>query len=628
MRERESEGEGAPGSASEGAPGSKREGARESEGSAAPGSEREGAPGAPPDPRFADFDAIVAERRTEADAFYAVVQPHDLDEDAQTVQRQAFAGLLWCKQVYTWDVGAWLDGDPGQPPAPPERRQGRDREWRHFNSCHVLSMPDTWEYPWFAAWDLAFHCVPLALIDPDFAKEQLVLLGRVWFQHPNGQLPAYEWAFDDVNPPVQAWAAWRVYQIERERWGRADRRFLERVFHKMLLYFTWWVNRKDVEGDNVFQGGFLGLDNIGVFDRSRPLPVDGDIEQSDGTSWMGMLCLNMLTIALELALENPVYEDIATKFFEHFLYIAHAMHNIGVDNVSLWDDEDEFFYDILHVRGQGSRCIEVRSMVGLIPLFGVITIEPTLLERLPDFRIRLEWFLANRPHLATHVSQWHVRGSEDRRLLALLHGHRMKRVLHRMLDEAEFLSPYGVRALSRYHLDHPYMLDLAGMHHEIHYEPAESSSGLFGGNSNWRGPIWFPVNYLIVESLRHFHCYYADDFLLECPTGSGRFMTLAQIADELTARLARIFLRDVNGRRAVFGDVSLFQHDPRWRDLIPFHEYFHGDTGRGVGASHQTGWTALVAMLLDELGRWPNVPAATHEPAATPTPSPATSGPG
>ena len=561
------------------------------------------ASGARPTDAFSDFDAIMTARIAEADELYVAVQPSGLDDEARMIQRQALAGLLWSKQTFAYDVDVWLAGDAAQPPPPDGRARGRNREWRHFNSIDVMSMPDAWEYPWFAAWDLAFHCVPLALVDPDFAKEQLLLLGREWFQHPNGQMPAYEWAFGDVNPPVQAWAAWRVYEIERERWGREDRLFLERVFHKLLLNFTWWVNRKDTEGNNVFQGGFLGLDNIGVFDRSAPLPVMGHIEQRDGTSWMGMFCLNMLTISLELAVRNPAYEDIATKFFEHFLYIAQAMHNIGGDGVTLWDDDDEFFYDVLHIEGGDEIRMRLRSLVGLIPLLGVTTIEPGLLAGVPEFRGRLEWFLENRPHLASLVSRWQEEGEGERRLLALLRGHRMKRVLRRMLDEAEFLSPHGVRAVSRHHLDNPYMLELGGMRNEVRYEPGESSTGLFGGNSNWRGPIWFPVNYLLVESLRRFHGYYGDDFRVECPTDSGQYLSLGEIADVVAERLVSIFRRGPDGRRPVFGEVKLFQRDPRWRDLIPFHEYFHGDTGRGVGASHQTGWTALVASLLDDLGR-------------------------
>jgi hypothetical protein len=558
----------------------------------------------PSDP-FSDFAAIVGQREAEADEFYASLQPPALSQDEKRVQRQAFAGMLWSKQFYHYDVDRWLKGDPGQPPPPPARRKGRNKDWTHLDAADVISMPDKWEYPWFAAWDLAFHCIPLALVDPDFAKAQLILLGREWYQHPNGQVPAYEWAFGDVNPPVRAWATWRVYQIDRKLRGKGDLEFLERAFHKLLLTFTWWVNRKDNEGMNVFQGGFLGLDNIGVFDRSAPLPTGGHIEQSDGTSWMGMFTLHLLSIALELAKHNRVYEDIATKFFEHFLYIAGAMNNIGGEGISLWDDEDEFFYDVLHVEQDGHEeyvPLKVRSMVGLIPLFAVCTIEPELLEMLPNFKRRLEWFLNYRPDLASLISRWQVMGMHERRLLALLRGHRMKRVLRRMLDENEFLSPYGIRALSRYHLEHPYHLDAMGARYEVKYEPAESNGGLFGGNSNWRGPVWFPVNFLIVEALRQFHQYYGDEFKVECPTGSGHYLTLQAIADDLSRRLVQIFLRDQNGRRAVFGAQEKFQFDPHWRDCILFHEYFHGDNGSGLGANHQTGWTGLVADLIQQQG--------------------------
>jgi len=551
---------------------------------------------------FADAAAIMAERQAEADAFYAAFAA-GLDEDARRVQRQAFAGLLWSKQFYHYDIDRWLNGDPGQPPPPNGRRNGRNRDWFHLKTHDILSMPDKWEYPWFAAWDLAFHCIPLALVDPEFAKQQLRVLTREWCQHPNGQLPAYEWAFGDVNPPVHAWATWRVYKIEKRVTGRADRAFLEEVFHKLLLNFTWWVNRKDPEGHNVFQGGFLGLDNIGVFDRSAPLPVAGHLEQSDGTAWMGMYCLNLMTIALELARENPVYERLATKFFEHFLYVAAALNNLGGEGVSLWDDEDEFFYDVLHGPDGCVLPLKVRSLVGLIPLLAVETIEPDLLERLPSFRAHLEWFLANRPDLASLVSRWQEPGLGERRLHALVRGHRMKCLLKRMLDPNEFFSDYGVRALSRYHLDHPYELHLDGMTHTVRYEPGESSSGLFGGNSNWRGPVWFPINYLLVEALQKFHHYYGDDFLVECPTGSGQKLTLWQIAAEHSRRLTSLFLRDADGRRPIFGSDEYVQRDPHWRDHLLFYEYFHGDTGRGVGASHQTGWTGLVAKLLEQQGR-------------------------
>ncbi len=546
---------------------------------------------------------VMTARRDEADAFYDALQPRTLSDDERRVQRQAFAGMLWSKQFYNYDVDVWLDGDPIPPPPPGERAAGRNRDWRHLNCADVISMPDKWEYPWFAAWDLAFQCIPLALLDPAFAKEQLLLLGREWYQHPNGQIPAYEWAFGDVNPPVIAWAAWRVYQIDRKQCGSGDLAFLERVFHKMLLNFTWWINRKDADGRNVFQGGFLGLDNISVFDRSARLPDGGHLEQSDATSWMGMFCLNMLTIALELARANRVYEDIATKFFEHFLYIASAMNDLGGTGVSLWNDEDEFFYDVLRTGRGEARPLKIHSIVGLIPLFAVTTVEPAVLDALPDFKARLEWFLAHRPDLAGLVSRWHEPGSGDRRLLAIVRGHRMKCVLRRMLDEAEYLSAYGVRALSRRHGDEPFVYDTGdGMRHGVAYEPAESRSGLFGGNSNWRGPIWFPVNYLLIESLQVFHYYYGDDFTVECPTGSGRQLTLRQVADELSRRLIRIFTRDGEGRRAVFGGQDLLQRDPHWRDYVLFHEYFHGDDGAGIGASHQTGWTGLVAKLIQQQG--------------------------
>ncbi len=554
---------------------------------------------------FGSFDKIFKERQAEADEFYADIQPASLTEDERLIQRQAFAGMLWSKQFYHFNIEEWLEGDPSQPAPPAERIRGRNRAWRHMHAADILSMPDKWEYPWFAAWDLAFHCIPLALLDSEFAKQQLILLGREWYLHPNGQVPAYEWDFGDVNPPVLAWATWRVYKIDQREHGKGDRLFLERVFHKLLLNFTWWVNRKDAQGLNVFQGGFLGLDNIGVFDRNAPLPTGGHIEQSDGTSWMGMFCLNMLTISLELALEDPAYEDIALKFFEHFLYIADAINNIAGEGISLWNEEDEFFYDVLHFGPHNNTPLKLRSMVGLIPLFAVTTIEPSLLERVPEFKQRLEWFLEHRPDLSKLVSRWQEPGMGERRLLAILRGHRMKRVLSRMLDENEFLSPYGVRALSRVYRDDPYILSVDGMRYSVEYLPAESDSSLFGGNSNWRGPIWFPVNYLIIEALQQFHHYYSDDFKVECPTGSGQLITLNQIANELSNRLIKTFLRDENGRRAVFGGHELFQSDPHWRDYIPFYEYFHGDNAAGLGASHQTGWTGLVAKLIQQQGEHP-----------------------
>src|SRR5215471_2517543 len=546
------------------------------------------------------FESIFSARRSEADEFYAKRAPKGLSADARNIQRQAFAGLLWSKQFYHFDVRAWLEGDPAGPPPPESRKKGRNQEWANLYNADVVSMPDKWEYPWYAAWDLAFHCIPLAQVDPDFAKEQLTLLLREWYMHPNGQLPAYEWAFGDVNPPVHAWAVWRVYKIEKRVRGKADRDFLESIFHKLLLNFTWWVNRKDAEGMNIFQGGFLGLDNIGVFDRSAPLPTGGHLEQSDGTSWMGMYCLNMLAIALELARENPAYEDVATKFFEHFLYIADALNDLGGEGISLWNEEDQFFYDVLHMPDDSHVPLRVRSLVGFIPLLAVETIEPDLLDALPEFKARLEWFLEHRPQLASLVSRWHEPGMEERRLLALVRGHRMKRLLKRMLDPEEFLSDYGIRAISKYHAEHPYDYRAQGMDYVVRYEPGESSTGLFGGNSNWRGPIWFPINFLLIETLQKFHHYYGDDFLVECPTGSGQKLTLWQIADQLSCRLTHIFLRGQDGRRPVFGTNETFQTNPHWRDYPLFYEYFHGDTGRGVGASHQTGWTGLVAKLLEQ----------------------------
>jgi hypothetical protein len=553
------------------------------------------------DEPFKDFEGVFQKRLREADEFYAQLQQGVESADARAVQRQAFAGMIWSKQFFYFDIPEWLNGDPTQPPPPAARRHGRNHEWTHLNNADIISMPDKWEYPWYAAWDLAFHCLPLAHLDAAFAKEQLILLTREWYMHPNGQIPAYEWAFGDVNPPVHAWAAWRVFQIDRKQRGdRGDLEFLERVFHKLMLNFTWWVNRKDAEGRNVFQGGFLGLDNIGVFDRSRRLPTGGHIDQADGTSWMAMYALNLMRIALELAQHNRVYEDIATKFLEHFLHIAEAMNHIGGDEggVGLWDDQDQFFYDVLHLPDGSMQPLKVRSMVGLIPLFAVETLEPELLERLPEFKQRLEWFLAYRPDLAALVSHWNEAGRGHRRLLSLLRGQRMKRLLKRMLDETEFLSPYGVRALSRVHEDSPYVYRHDGMDLSVRYQPAESDSGLFGGNSNWRGPIWFPVNFLIIESLQKFHHYYGDEFRIECPTGSGRFVSLNDAANELACRLTKIFLADENGSRPVYAHQARMQSDPHFRDHVLFYEYFHGDSGRGLGASHQTGWTGLVAKLL------------------------------
>jgi hypothetical protein len=517
------------------------------------------------------------------------------------VQRQAFAGLLWSKQYYHFIVEDWLHGDSGQPRPPDTRVNGRDSAWVHLYNEDVISMPDKWEYPWYAAWDLAFHTIPLAMVDPEFAKMQLRLLLREWYMHPNGQIPAYEWAFSDVNPPVHAWACWRVFQVDRKLAGRPDYAFLESVFHKLLLNFTWWVNRKDSTGNNIFEGGFLGLDNIGVFDRSAPLPTGGFIEQSDGTSWMAMFCLNMLKIALQLASQvDPIYEDIASKFFEHFLHIAAAMN--GMAGEGLWDEGDGFFYDRLNVNGN-SYPMKLRSMVGLIPLFAVDTIEPETIDRLPGFRRRMEWFMKHRPDLCGNIASLSREGVESRRLLSLLGRSRLTRVLERMLDEAEFLSPYGVRAVSKYHQQNPYVLPFEHHDYRVDYEPAESSTAVFGGNSNWRGPVWFPVNYLLIESLQRFGHYYGDDLKVEYPTGSGQHLNLKEVAKGISCQLSRIFLRNPEtGRRPVWGGAEKFQTDPHFRDFVWFYEYFHGDNGAGIGASHQTGWTALVANLLQQSG--------------------------
>jgi hypothetical protein len=549
-----------------------------------------------------EFDAVFDRRRREADEFYADVIPVDLSDDAKNIMRQAFAGMLWSKQFYHYVVRDWLSGDPGYPPPPAERLEGRNSQWTHLYNADVISMPDKWEYPWYAAWDLAFHCVPLALVDSEFAKEQLMLMVREWYMHPNGQLPAYEWALGDVNPPVHAWAAWRVYKIEQKRRGHGDRTFLQRIFHKLLLNFTWWVNRKDTEGRNVFQGGFLGLDNIGVFDRSAPLPAGGHIEQADGTGWMAMYCLNLLAIALELARDDAAYEDVASKFWEHFLYIANAINHLGEDGAGMWCEDDGFFYDVLHMPDGSHRPMKLRSMVGLIPLFAVETLDAKLIDRLPGFRRRMEWFIENRTDLTENVACMRTPGDEDRRLLSILGREGLRRVLRIMLDEREFLSAYGVRALSAAYRDEPFVLQVNGSVHRVSYEAAESSSGLFGGNSNWRGPVWFPVNFLLIESLQKFHHYFGDELTVEFPTGSGRQLTLWQVAAELSRRLTHIFLRRDDGSRPVHGLDGAYRDDPHWRDLLLFYEYFHGDDGSGVGASHQTGWSGLVAKLMQQSG--------------------------
>ncbi len=546
-----------------------------------------------------EFDRVFEQRQQEADAFYAARMEKHLPEEERAVARQAYAGLLWSKQYYHYVVQQWLEGDPSQPPPPPGHQRGRNADWTHLYNRDVISMPDKWEYPWYAAWDLAFHMIPFARIDPEFAKEQLVLMLREWYMHPNGQIPAYEFALGDVNPPVHAWACWRVYKMTGPRGGR-DRVFLARVFHKLLINFTWWVNRKDVEGKHIFAGGFLGLDNIGVFDRSRPLPTGGHLEQADGTAWMAFYCATMLSMALELASEEPEYEDVASKFFEHFIAIADAMNTLGGDG--LWDEQDGFYYDQLHI-DHTHLPLKVRSMVGLIPLFAVEVLEENVVSRLPGFAKRMHWFLANRQDLARHISYCEtLEGDEAHRhyLLAIPSRARLERVLRYLLDESEFLSPHGVRSLSRYHADHPYVYRAGKDVFRVEYDPAESTTGLFGGNSNWRGPIWFPVNYLLMEAMERYHYFYGDTLKVECPTGSGVMMTLNQVAAELRKRLASIFLPDEERRRPCHGQRNRYAKDPHWRDLVLFYEYFHGDNGRGAGASHQTGWTALVTRCLGD----------------------------
>lgn len=550
---------------------------------------------------FRDYDALFEKRTTEADSYFNTIIPETLGKDERNIMRQSLAGLLWSKQFYHYVIREWLEGDSGQPVPPSERLTGRNAKWSHVYNADVLSMPDKWEYPWFAAWDLAFHCIALSIVDPDFAKDQLSLILREWYMHPNGQLPAYEWAFGDVNPPVHAWAAWRVYRIEQSRSGTGDIKFLESVFHKLLMNFTWWVNQKDSDGLNVFEGGFLGLDNIGVFDRSAPLPTTGIIEQSDGTSWMGMYTLNMLTIASELARVNPAYEDIASKFWEHFLYIAHAMTHICPDGKGLWDTQDQFFYDVLYDPNGAWERMKVRSLVGLTPMFAVETLESDDLQRMPNFKRRLDWFVNNRSDLTSNIARM-PGGQNDRLLLSIVDEGQLRGMLKSLLDENEFLSPYGIRALSRAHKDSPYMKQVGETIYRVDYEPAESTTGVFGGNSNWRGPIWFPMNYLIIESLQKYHFYYGNSFKVECPTGSGQMLTLAEVAAELSRRLIRIFLKDSEDHRPVYRRMTKFQQDPIWNDKILFFEYFHGESGAGVGASHQTGWTGLIAKLLQQTG--------------------------
>ncbi|MBL8728929.1 MAG: glucosidase [Planctomycetes bacterium] len=574
-----------------------------------------------------EFDRVFAQRLAEADAFHHALAPAGLSDAERSVHRQANAGLLWSKQFYHFDVAAWLEGDPAQPPPPAERRRDRNHEWTHLYNRDVVSMPDKWEYPWYAAWDLAFHMLPFARLDPQFAKDQLLLMLREWYMHPNGQLPAYEFAFGDVNPPVHAWACWRVYKMTGKR-GSRDRVFLGKAFQKLLINFTWWVNRKDEHGKHLFAGGFLGLDNIGVFDRSRPLPTGGHLEQADGTAWMAFYCATMLSMALELASEDPTYEDVASKFFEHFVAITAAMNTLG--GTGLWDEGDGFYYDQIHL-GTSSQRLKVRSMVGLIPLFACEILEQDLVERLPGFHKRMQWFLEHRPHLARHVTLGN--GDHDGHghlLLAIPSQDRLVRVLRYLLDETEFLSPYGVRSLSAVHRDQPFVITVEGQEHRVDYEPGEGNTRLFGGNSNWRGPIWFPVNYLLVEALERYHHFFGDDLKVECPTGSGQWLTLQQVADELNRRLVALFLPDAQGRRPCHGGDTSFTTAAHRRDLVLFHEYFDGDTGRGCGASHQTGWTALVARCLENRARSrdhdgrDHVHADDHHQVPVPRAAPAT----
>ncbi|MBL8529690.1 MAG: glucosidase, partial [Burkholderiales bacterium] len=550
------------------------------------------------------FDELFALRAREADDFYARVTPYALPDDMRSVQRQAFAGLLWSKQYYRFMVRHWLDGDPAGPTPPAARLRGRNHEWWHLAAADVMSMPDTWEYPWFAAWDMAFHCVAFAMIDPDFAKSQLLLLTREWYMHPNGQIPAYEWAFGDVNPPVHAWAAIRVFQIEDKMYGRKDRAFLERIFQKLAINFTWWVNRKDAVGNNIFEGGFLGLDNIGAFDRTAGLPGGGRLEQADGTSWMAMYCLNLLGIALELAREDAVYEDIATKFFEHFVYIGAAVNRIDAHRHGLWDEAAGYYFDALAMPDGRRFEIEAYTIAGLVPLFAIAVGDRETFQGFREFAERFRWFRRYRPDLLADLADMTHRGVEDRFRLALLNSEKLARILRHALNPDGMLSPHGVRSVSRLHAEHPFVLELDGQRFVLDYEPGESTTALFGGNSNWRGPVWFPLNLLLIEALQKHHYFLGDGFKVECPTGSGHVGTLWDVATDLSYRLIKLFLRDENGRRPVHGDREKFQSDPHWRDLILFHEYFHGDTGVGLGASHQTGWTAVVAKLIQQYAEY------------------------
>ncbi|MBE0619077.1 MAG: glucosidase [Burkholderiales bacterium] len=565
---------------------------------------RLGSADAAPAPLGDAFDAIFALRKDEADAFYQRVTPFALPEDMRNIQRQAFAGMLWSKQYYHFLVRRWLDGDPAGPPPPEARKRGRNRQWWHLATGDVLSMPDKWEYPWFAAWDMAFHVVTFAMIDPDFAKNQLLLLTREWYMHPNGQIPAYEWAFGDVNPPVHAWAAIRVYQIEQKIYGRKDRAFLERIFQKLLINFTWWVNRKDAQGNNIFEGGFLGLDNIGAFDRTSGLPGGGQLEQADGTSWMAMYCLNLLSIALELAKEDAVYEDVATKFFEHFVYIGAAMNRVGGREGGLWHEEDGYYFDVLNL--PDGRCFPVKAFTisGTIPVAAITIGERATLRAFHDYSERSRWFAQHRPELLQGLADLGHRGIQNRTRLALVDSHKLSGILEHVLREDGMLSAHGVRSVSKRHAANPFVLRLDGHQFVLDYEPAESTIAQFGGNSNWRGPVWFPLNFLLIEALQKHHYFLGDDFKVELPSGSGNKVTLWEVTTDLTHRLIRIFLRDESGRRPLYGDRDKFQNDPHWRDLILFHEYFHGDTGAGLGASHQTGWTGVVAKLIQQYGEY------------------------
>lgn len=566
------------------------------------------------------FDDIMEQRRAEADEFYWRISPMPTADDLRNIQRQALSGMLWCKQYYHFIWDQWANGDPGMPP-PPERKNIRNKEWRHMYLDDILSMPDSWEYPFFAAWDSAFHCIPLAMVDPEFAKKQLDIFTREWYMHPNGQLPAYEWNFGDVNPPVHAWSVFRTFKIERKMYGHEDLDFLERVFQKLLLNFTWWVNRKDADGNNVFEGGFLGLDNIGVFNRSEPLPTGGVLEQADSTGWMAFYCLCMLNISLELAKHRRTYEDIASKFFEHFILISDAMqYRSGGEEKPLWNEQDGFYYDAISWGGPWSHQMPVRSLVGIIPLYATLTLEPEVIRKFPAFKKRMEWFIENRNDMAErNIASMKRRGKDDRLLLALVNEDRLRCILTKMLDETEFLADHGIRSLSKYHKDHPYSMDVNGQRFQVSYVPGDSDSGLFGGNSNWRGPIWIAVNFLIIESLQRFYMFYGNNFKIECPTGSGDYMHLGHVAEELQHRLQHLFVRGDDGRRAINDGNEMLDYDPNWKDYLWFHEFFDGDTGRGLGASHQCGWTGLIAKMIHDTGvsyRLPQTPRTPTTAAA------------